>query len=457
MVEDGENIKIYLDRMVAISEAVKREPKKKWNLAKLPNAMIAYDEVKRMLVLASVPSSQVGKVINNCPPELHLYVGSKVFLDVFVFDPATMSLTSRGSRINLTRWYDATPTFQAACFVSGKEEIFLLEEAGRGRIYSLITEQFRFVCLNPQFLSESEKYYRPAHVEISDVLHGISSTPDGSCLLLRTQKGVRAIHWATFGSNRGTMLDIPFSNTNPFTVTSLERRNIVYMIMLNSSLGICQSVALAITSKSTEFIFRAQSTGHEASVNQKQRSFHNCLIDCHADVWTRFPVVPAVERNILSTSDRHDPVLAFVTSRDHQQYGPYFREVVTTFKSKARKPTEGRLDDIHIQTSDLDSILSCPVSQWVSAFTAGTFLLEILCLIPIHIAVTRENRFLPLKDGVLRADFERQLLGASVSRIVDNLSFGWYESVFQSYMANKACIIESLLVISAPCSYLVVS
>jgi hypothetical protein len=55
-----------------------------------------------------------------------------------------MSLTSRGSRIHLTRWYDATPTFRAACFVSGKEEIFLLEEAGRGRIYSLITEQFRF-------------------------------------------------------------------------------------------------------------------------------------------------------------------------------------------------------------------------------------------------------------------------------------------------------------------------
>jgi hypothetical protein len=153
MVEDGENMKIYLDRMVAISEAVKREPKKKWNLAKLPNAVIAYDEVKRMLVLASVPGMQVRKIINNRPLESNL-CGSKVFLDIFIFDPTTMSLTSRGSRINLTRWYDATPSFRAACFVSGKEEIFLLEESGRGRVYSLITEQFRFVCLNPQFLSE---------------------------------------------------------------------------------------------------------------------------------------------------------------------------------------------------------------------------------------------------------------------------------------------------------------
>jgi hypothetical protein len=142
MVEDNDNMKIYLERMNAISGAVGREPKRKWNLTKLPNAIIAYDEVKRILVVVSVPLSQVGKT--NCPRELHLQVGSKVFLDVFVFDPATMSLTSRGSRINLTRWYDDTPTFRAACFVSGKEEIFLLEEAGRGRIYSLITEQFRF-------------------------------------------------------------------------------------------------------------------------------------------------------------------------------------------------------------------------------------------------------------------------------------------------------------------------
>jgi hypothetical protein len=260
---------------------------------------------------------------------------------------------------------------------------------------------------------------------------------------------VHAIHWATFGSNNGNILDIPLVDTSSFSVTSLERRNIVYVIMLNPSLGICQSVALVITSKSTEFVFRAQSTGHGTSTMQNQKSFHNCLIDCHADVWTRFPVVPAVERKILSSSDHHDPVIAFITSHNHEQYAPYFRELVTTFKNKARKPTEGRLDDIHIQTPDMDSILSCPASQWVSAFRAGTFLLEVLCLIPIHIAVTRENRFVPLKDGVLRADFERRLLGASVSRIVDNLSFGWYESVFQSYMANKACTIipvSSLLI-----------
>lgn len=71
------------------------------------------------------------------------------------------------------------------------------------------------------------------------------------------------------------------------------------------------------------------------------------------------------------------------------------------------------------------------------AFRTGEWLMGILCLIPIHIAVTRENRFIPLKDGVWSAELERGLLGARVEEIVNSLSFGWYESIFQSYMASK--------------------
>ncbi|KAI9442153.1 hypothetical protein H4582DRAFT_2118412 [Lactarius indigo] len=39
--------------------------------------------------------------------------------------------------------------------------------------------------------------------------------------------------------------------------------------------------------------------------------------------------------------------------------------------------------------------------------------------------------------GILSSDLERTLLGAEVNKIVDKLSFGWYESIFQSYMATK--------------------
>lgn len=69
-------------------------------------------------------------------------------------------------------------------------------------------------------------------------------------------------------------------------------------------------------------------------------------------------------------------------------------------------------------------------------------MVDLLCLIPIHIAIARDNRFIPLKDGVWTPDLERSLLGAEVGRIVDFISFGWYESIFQSYMSTKVCIMS---------------
>ncbi|CAE6483152.1 unnamed protein product [Rhizoctonia solani] len=43
--------------------------------------------------------------------------------------------------------------------------------------------------------------------------------------------------------------------------------------------------------------------------------------------------------------------------------------------------------------------------------------------------MTRENRFIPLKDGVWDPDYKRSLLGADVPAIIDALSLGWYESL----------------------------
>jgi hypothetical protein len=66
---------------------------------------------------------------------------------------------------------------------------------------------------------------------------------------------------------------------------------------------------------------------------------------------------------------------------------------------------------------------------------------DILCLIPIHIAIARDNRFIPLKDGVFSVDMERSLLGARVEEIIDSISFGWYESIFRSYMTTKVSMV----------------
>jgi len=167
---------------------------------------------------------------------------------------------------------------------------------------------------------------------------------------------------------------------------------------------------------------------------------HNCLVECHNEVWTRFPVVPAIKRQTITSPGRLGKRLVFVTVKEHQKFISCFSTLVHSFELSARKPTGGELRSTMVTAVDFQAFISevDAYAEWnTSLFRLGEWLVDLLCLIPLHVAVTRGNRFIPLKDGITSADWEKSLLGAEVSNIVDNLSFGWYESIFQSYMAAK--------------------
>jgi len=252
---------------------------------------------------------------------------------------------------------------------------------------------------------------------------------------------VTAYHWTTFASTDGISItppDFPV-NLDAALLTSIVNRNNIHIIGLDVTAQTCRSVILDITCKATEFSFQEQRS--KASMSHGKETTHNCLIDCHSDVWTRFPVVAAVKRRtITSSSERQQRTLTFVTDDDHRPFSSYFSETIRSFTKTSRKPIGDVLKGITVSvrtfTSFARSFLSSP--EWpVSRFRAGEWLVDLLCLIPIHIAITHENRFVPLKDGVLSAQLEVSLLGAEVNKIVDSLSIGWYESIFQSYWASK--------------------
>jgi hypothetical protein len=162
------------------------------------------------------------------------------------------------------------------------------------------------------------------------------------------------------------------------------------------------------------------------------------------EVWTRFPVVPAVKRRtITSLSERRPKSLTFITENPSLPFASYFSDLIQGFVKATRKPTGDELRGIKVSSSGSESFHSKTAfdPSWdVSRYRVGEWLVDLFCLIPIHIAVCRENRFVPLANGVISADLERSLLGADVNQIVDKLSFGWYESIFQSYMASKVCL-----------------
>ena len=252
---------------------------------------------------------------------------------------------------------------------------------------------------------------------------------------------VTAYHWTTFASTDGIVIPLPDFpvDLNAALLTSIVNRNNIHLIGLDVASQTCRSVVLDITYKATEFTFQEERS--RVSTERGKETAHNCLIDCHSDVWTRFPVVAAVKRRtITSSSERERRKLTFVTEDDQRPFAFYFAEMVRTFTKTSRKPTGDVLKSIIVSARTFSSFSRAFLSnpEWpVSRFRAGEWLADLLCLIPIHIAVTLDNRFVPLKDGVLSAQLETSLLGAEVNRIVDSLSLGWYESIFQSYWAAK--------------------
>ncbi len=220
----------------------------------------------------------------------------------------------------------------------------------------------------------------------------------------------------------------------------MVNRGRVFLVGLDVDTGYVRSIGIDITKKVTEFIFKKKSS-RNASNNEERRTLHNSLLDCHTEVWTRFPVLPAVKRRVVtSLSERQQRNFTFITEDPTRPFGSYFSDLIQTFQRTTRKPTGEELRRIKVSAVQFESFKDDVVlkQEWnVSRYRVGEWLVDLLCLIPIHIAVCRENRFVPLADGVLSPDLERSLLGAEVNKIVDKLSFGWYESIFQSYLATK--------------------
>jgi hypothetical protein len=219
----------------------------------------------------------------------------------------------------------------------------------------------------------------------------------------------------------------------------MSGRGNVFLMGLDVDAQCVTSIAIDITRKVTEFLFKEKGN-RNFSNDSAHQTVNNSLLDCHAEVWTRFPIVPAVGRQtITSSSERRRKSLTFITEDHTRPFSSYFSDLIHRFERATRKPTGNELRRIEVAAAELlfqSNVIQ--ESDWnVSRYRVGEWLVDLLCLIPIHIAVCRENRFVPLADGVLSAELERSLLGAEVNKIVDKLSFGWYESIFKSYMASK--------------------
>jgi hypothetical protein len=245
----------------------------------------------------------------------------------------------------------------------------------------------------------------------------ILPTPDGSCIIIADihegMSRLRCLHWTSFGGSEGTNLILSANISPSMAVSALGRPENMHLFMLDAEQQICYSKRITITKKSSSYAFRRHVTGSEH--RKTQVTTNNALIDCHAEVWTKFPIHAPISREPSSKSFRHPSTITFVSHLSNPPFERYFRNMVFEFDRKIRKPTDGKLRNIQI--NHLQDWPPSAETFETSTFVLGDWLVGLFCLIPIHLAITSFNRFLPLKDGITSGAFEEEVLGADVLRI----------------------------------------
>lgn len=91
--------------------------------------------------------------------------------------------------------------------------------------------------------------------------------------------------------------------------------------------------------------------------------------------------------------------------------------MIHQFEQATQKPTDDKLTAMIVENKPI-FIPDTPEFS-ITRYFSGKWLVEMLCLIPIHIAITAGNRLVPLINGTLSTDLEARLLGADVTQIAN--------------------------------------
>lgn len=200
-------------------------------------------------------------------------------------------------------------------------------------------------------------------------------------------------------------------------VSSVGIRSSTHIIFTVPQDNFCGSLYVHITRKSSEFAFRSNFDNSESARNIK-RTANNSLIDCHAEVWTRFPVQAPICRETNASAIHVPRTVTFVSSSPSAPFSAYFTKMIRDFEHKTRKPTKGVLAQLRVKSQNKWDPIKA--KDATSELQAGDWLVGLFYLIPLHLAITGSNRFIPLKDGIISPQFEQTLLGANVSQIAES-------------------------------------
>lgn len=211
---------------------------------------------------------------------------------------------------------------------------------------------------------QANPIFRPASVHLpSAPPRPAFATPDGACVLLQSADGpLQGYHRASFGSSSAHRLDLAPDPQDDVTIITLGVTDCQLAVQLSLSRESIETRRVIITKETSDLLLKPVGKRHGLG---DKRSSNDCLLRCFEDMWTRFPVVAAIERDNLDENLREKRAFIVVRQGDvpaaGDEVGTAWGKMVQVrlfpastgpalmqsqrFKTTSRKPTKLRNED----------------------------------------------------------------------------------------------------------------
>ncbi|CAG8468073.1 14418_t:CDS:10 [Rhizophagus irregularis] len=391
--------------------------------------------------------------INEPKGLLAIYNTVEVKLAVFSFNDNRSRLYGCGT-IKLLQWYNnSIPNIKYFLFIKDTEYLCFVENSGRARVFNLANLQFRpAVCNFP--------YYN---------LVNVLSSPDGSCIVAFTKEAdsiistdnkeqhdnddIKEINRAyvyffeTFGGPVSKVVDLPLSfKSLEFLQISCFNNQQTHLITFDLQNGCLKSLLVKIILEKAQLRFQKCMRKKSLAF---QRTNPNDLINAYKLMFEKYPI-----DNCIDPKQNRPLSLKIVLDIDDdaEDYGKKFEEYITKMFENLKRSTNKpalmlkEFSSSVITFQDLDVDNANFRKKFSSEYQLGEWIIQLCCLIPIQIAVTRNNLFQPLKDGLSsNENYPIEVEdGHHVDIISKNISFGWYEGIFRHFGNKKVKVISSM-------------
>ncbi|RHZ49002.1 hypothetical protein Glove_535g12 [Diversispora epigaea] len=255
---------------------------------------------------------------------------------------------------------------------------------------------------------------------------------------------------------------VKIESHDPFTVHG-QNTNFTNDINVRDSLVIgnekCQVIKVISSNelRISNKLFESLEYGKWIKFAIEPRTITNRLLDVYFMVYTKYAIASPIDRK--DSPLKLTVVMMDLNSNelDIDEYEKKFQKYIKKSFEKFKEDTKKPIDHLKEFKSTCTTMKDLDLEGKYTEYKFGDWVIELFCLIPIQIAVARDNEFIPYRDGVSTREAEQPTLDDDfglIGSVTKSISFGWCESILDYYADLKVKVISSMGEQSCGKSYL---